>query len=1510
MARRAALATVAVAVLAAVAPTTIAVPLVAHADLTTVSGNTQRQGWVSNETALTPAAVTSGGLHKTLDVTLSGQVYAEPLVVGSLVIVATETDMVYAVDRNTGVKQWAVSLGTAEPSSAIGCSDLTPNIGITSTPVYDPSTSTIYVIARTWDGSHTSSASWKLHALSLSTGNDASGWPVQLGSAMVATNDSKLTFDPVRHASRPGLLLMGGRVFAGFASYCDSYPYQGWIASISTTNGSVKMWTAEPTASSANLSGTAEGGGIWMSGAGLMSDGAGRIFFSTGNGFPASNNPQSIPSPGASVTNTPLGESIVRVDVQPDGSLQAADFFAPHNAASLNGNDTDLASSGVTALPDSFGVPGHPHLLLVGSKGSVDYLLDRDSLGGMTSAAPDRAVAEAGSASSVFGRAAIWPGDGGYIYLPSENVSTPCPPSCGLDAYQVRLSGGTPSLVRAGTAAAAQGFGTGSPVVTSNGQTSGSALVWQVEMPNKNESGPELRTYLPVPQSGKLTMVSHIPLGHATNKFIVPTLDNGQVFIGTSDGHLLAYGLNVTTAPAAPTSLSASPFSSSQTSLSWTGSSGAGGYKIQRSPDGSSGWTQVGTSSSISFTDTGLVPSTTYSYRVLANNSFGDSPPSNVASATTTPAAPTSLSASPASSTQISLSWTASSGATGYKVQRSPDGSSGWNQVGTGSSTSFADSGLKHATKYYYRVLAGNGADSLPSNVASATTWAGSWSSGTSLPTNLTAPAVGAISGKVYVAGGQNTPGTSTTAAEVYDPATSAWSALPSMTVSRSFAGSGVINGKLYVVGGEVNADCNAVTGALEIFDTAASTWAIGPPLPLPRCDILTSTVAANSKLYVIGGVGRGFVGATNEVDVFDPTANGGLGGWSLGTPEPKLLEAQSAVAIGTTIYVAGGYDRSVSPAAAVTNVYAYDTVGGTWSTLPPMPQAELLAPAAAVGGKMYVLSTDGNSCPFTNNNQVYSPSANSWTTQAPAPTPVLYAQAAATSSQIFLVGGNTCAGQTNDLQIYSPDLPAPPTKVIATPANAAAWVTWSDGGAGETAPPPASWTVTPYLTGNPQSAVTVAGNRNETFIRGLTNGGSYTFTVAATDSNGTGTQSAPSSAVVPSSTTPSPSTILGGLSQPGENASDPSGNIYFTQKGSGSVRLSRLAPNATSAKTLKILTGNNARIVDVVYATKDGRLYYITLQDVAATSSCAAPCRRTAVQRLNLTTLTTSDLVVNRGTYSGDERGYHVTAGTLIVDLALDSGGDVFFTTVTFDKKSGQIVGRVIERGSSGKTSTLATLPKVAGQYGRSGLVVNPSGQAVIVQLNDGTPTSDLNVAGGKKVVLSQAPTPTPPPFPTTFSAGQPAGFDSAGNLYLLQRAFSNPGGFGCARTTTDRVVRLAAAVLSTANPPSTVTSSGTYAGSINSWFGSSSLLRVDGSGTVYFGLASESDSCAGGVALATSEPIFAAATGAGVTTPSLISYQSDPGTNLPTLQAPFGIALRPTGPIIASAAGALYAG
>jgi hypothetical protein len=183
-------------------------------------------------------------------------------------------------------------------------------------------------------------------------------------------------------------------------------------------------------------------------------------------------------------------------------------------------------------------------------------------------------------------------------------------------------------------------------------------------------------------------------------------------------------------APPAPTDLAAVPVSSSRIDLSWTASSGATGYKVERSPDGASGWAQIAAPTGTTHSDTGLSPSTPYFYRVRATNTGGDSGYSDTATATTLaapppepPMAPTNLSARAVSSSQINLAWTASAGATGYKVERSPNGTSSWTQIATPSGSSFSDTGLSARTTYYYRVRATNAAgDSGYSNVDSART--------------------------------------------------------------------------------------------------------------------------------------------------------------------------------------------------------------------------------------------------------------------------------------------------------------------------------------------------------------------------------------------------------------------------------------------------------------------------------------------------------------------------------------------------------------------------------------------------------------------------------------------------------------------------------------------------------------------------------------------------------------------------------------------------------------------
>src|SRR5439155_91016 len=193
-------------------------------------------------------------------------------------------------------------------------------------------------------------------------------------------------------------------------------------------------------------------------------------------------------------------------------------------------------------------------------------------------------------------------------------------------------------------------------------------------------------------------------------------------------------------APSSPTGLSATAVSSSQINLSWApptdnGGSAITGYKVERSTDGGTTWTALVAntgSATTMYSDTGLTPATTYTYRVSAISAVGTSPTSNTASTRTlvAPSPPIGLTATTASSSQINLSWTAPndrrSAITEYKVERSTDGGATWSTLvaNTGiTETTYSDTGLAHTTTYTYRVSAINSVGtSPPSNTASATT--------------------------------------------------------------------------------------------------------------------------------------------------------------------------------------------------------------------------------------------------------------------------------------------------------------------------------------------------------------------------------------------------------------------------------------------------------------------------------------------------------------------------------------------------------------------------------------------------------------------------------------------------------------------------------------------------------------------------------------------------------------------------------------------------------------------
>lgn len=513
----------------------------ARADAPTVSFDNARGAWDPNEPGLSPSALQSSDFGQIFSTQLDGQIYAQPIVVGTTVVVATENDQVYGIDSATGAIVWHKDLGPAWPVATIGCGDLVPNIGITGTPVYDPATKAVYLAAKVNNGPDAEHPHWYLHALDLTTGTERSGWPVTIAGS--AQNDPSAAFNSENQMQRPGLLLMDGVVYVGFGAHCDVQPYRGYVVGVSTASASITaMWATDPTT-------VGSGAGIWQAGGGLASDGSGRIFLTTGNGLSPPPGPGSAPP-------LSLAESVVRLQVGGAGTLAAADFFSPSNAPTLDLNDTDLGSGGPLVLPSTFGAgTTYPRLMVAGGKDGRIFLLDRDHLGGRSQGASgtDAVVGKIGPFQGQWGHPAVYGGDGGYVYV----IGSGGP----LRALKYGVTGaGLPALSMAGTSVATFGYTSGSPVVTSDGTTSGSGVVWAVQTAGPTGASAQLVAHAAVPDSsGVLPQLFAAPIG-TSSKFEVPMTDHGRVYVGTRDGVLFAFGRPATTVlTAAPVTFSPTP---------------------------------------------------------------------------------------------------------------------------------------------------------------------------------------------------------------------------------------------------------------------------------------------------------------------------------------------------------------------------------------------------------------------------------------------------------------------------------------------------------------------------------------------------------------------------------------------------------------------------------------------------------------------------------------------------------------------------------------------------------------------------------------------------------------------------------------------------------------------------------------------------------------------------------------------------------------------------------------
>ena len=503
-------------------------------------GNDSRDGWYPAEPGLTPQLVGSSDFGQVFKTQLNGQIYAQPLLVGHILLVATETNWVYGLNPTTGAIEWSRQIGKPFADAPVHCPDLTPYLGVTSTPTIDPTTGVAYLVDQVQLPGR-SGIAWFMNAINPATGAEMPRFPVEIKGP--ASNNPEQKFLPLQELQRPGLLYLGGVVYAAFGSHCDHTPFAGFIAGVSTRGRQTTLWTDE-----AGPGSEGGGGGIWQASGGLTSDGPGQILFASGNAEgPATNHPiGSIPghSPPAN-----LGDSVVRLSVQKDGSLKATDFFTIHNDAKADEDDWDLSGSPVV-LPAAFSTPKYPHLLVATGKEGIVYLLDADDLGGHSegSGGRDDVVGEYGPNGQAISTAGVWPGDGGYVYV--STIQSASGHAGAIDVYKfTATASGQPGLRLVGLGSQAAVFGVSGPIVTSDGTTSGSAVMWVID-------GASLQAYEPVPVNHRLKLLGTWFVGN-TCAFSPPGIGDNIVYVGVQDGYL--YGFGQTTPAATSDSRMAHP---------------------------------------------------------------------------------------------------------------------------------------------------------------------------------------------------------------------------------------------------------------------------------------------------------------------------------------------------------------------------------------------------------------------------------------------------------------------------------------------------------------------------------------------------------------------------------------------------------------------------------------------------------------------------------------------------------------------------------------------------------------------------------------------------------------------------------------------------------------------------------------------------------------------------------------------------------------------------------------
>jgi outer membrane protein assembly factor BamB len=490
----------------------------APANVTTWHNDDARSGVNPNESVLSPSNVNATDFGKLFEIPVDGQVFAQPLYLSgveipgkgthNVVYIATEHDSVYACDADDGSVLWHVTLlKTGEtPSDNFGCTDLDiAEFGITATPIITGGV--LYVQAMSKDSS--GNYFQRLHGLDILTGSELFGGPVDIAATYPGTG-LETVFTPRQHFDRAGLVLQDGVIYTTWSSICDREPYSGWVIGYDTSLTQVSVLNLTPNGSQ---------GSIWASGAAPAADSNGHLFVLTGNGtFDTSLDSAGFP------LKRDFGNCFLNMGLATDGALTVSDYFTPFDTIHESEIDLELGSGGTILLPDMNDAAGNTrHLVLGGGKDGHIYIADRDNMGKFN---PD---SNANIYQDVVGA------------VPNQIFSTPAFFNSRI-YYAVNLEplksfqfvNALLDPVPLAVSPTTYGFPGATPAISANGIIDG--MVWTAEyLPTAL-----LHAYDADDVSKELYNSNQAPDGRdqfgVGNKFVVPTIANGKVYVGTKGG--------------------------------------------------------------------------------------------------------------------------------------------------------------------------------------------------------------------------------------------------------------------------------------------------------------------------------------------------------------------------------------------------------------------------------------------------------------------------------------------------------------------------------------------------------------------------------------------------------------------------------------------------------------------------------------------------------------------------------------------------------------------------------------------------------------------------------------------------------------------------------------------------------------------------------------------------------------------------------------------------------------